>query len=75
MDRGTWWVTVHRATKSQTQLKQLSTQAHDGNHFAIYISIKSHCIPYTCTVLYISRQREKNLNNKKKILVNKYINK
>ena len=25
MDRGVWWATVHRVTKSQTQLKQLST--------------------------------------------------
>ena len=25
MDRGTWWATVHRVTKSRTQLKQLST--------------------------------------------------
>ena len=25
MDRGTWWATVHRVTKSQTQLKRLST--------------------------------------------------
>ena len=24
MDRGAWWVTVHRVTKSWTQLKQLS---------------------------------------------------
>ena len=24
MDRGAWWATVHRVTKSQTQLKQLS---------------------------------------------------
>ena len=27
-DRGAWWVTVHRVTKSQTRLKQLSTHAH-----------------------------------------------
>ena len=27
MDRGAWWVTVHRATKSQTQLKWLSTHS------------------------------------------------
>ena len=27
MDRGAWWATVHRVTKSQTWLKQLSTQA------------------------------------------------
>ena len=25
MDRGTWWTTVHRAAKSRTLLKQLST--------------------------------------------------
>ena len=24
MDRGAWWATVHRVSKSQTQLKQLS---------------------------------------------------
>ena len=24
MDRGAWWATVHRVTKSQTRLKQLS---------------------------------------------------
>ena len=24
MDRGAWWVTVHKVTESQTQLKQLS---------------------------------------------------
>ena len=24
MDRGVWWATVHRVTKRQTQLKQLS---------------------------------------------------
>ena len=27
MDRGAWWATVHRVTKSQTPLKQLSTHA------------------------------------------------
>ena len=26
MDRGTWWATVHRVSKSQTPLKRLSTQ-------------------------------------------------
>ena len=26
MDRGAWWATVHRVTKSRTWLKQLSTQ-------------------------------------------------
>ena len=28
MDRGAWWATVHRVTKSQTGLKQLSTCTH-----------------------------------------------
>ena len=27
MDRGVWWARVHRVAKSQTRLKQLSTQA------------------------------------------------
>ena len=27
IDRGAWWATVHRVTKSQTPLKQLSTHA------------------------------------------------
>ena len=27
MDRGAWWATVHRVTKSRTQLKGLSTHA------------------------------------------------
>ena len=27
MDRGAWWSTVHGVSKSQTQQKQLSTQA------------------------------------------------
>ena len=28
MDRGAWWATVHRVTKSRTRLKRLSTHAH-----------------------------------------------
>ena len=27
MERGTWWATVHRVTKSQKRLKRLSTHA------------------------------------------------
>ena len=27
IDRGAWWVTVHRITKSQTQLNELSMHA------------------------------------------------
>ena len=28
MDRGAWWVTFHRVTKSQTRLKWLNTHAY-----------------------------------------------
>ena len=28
MDRGAWWATVHRVTKSWTRLKQLSMHVH-----------------------------------------------
>ena len=28
MDRGAWWATVHKVTKSQTQLKRLNTHTH-----------------------------------------------
>ena len=30
MDRGTWWATVHRVSKSRTPLKRLSTQRSLG---------------------------------------------
>ena len=30
MDRGTWKATVHRVTKSRTQLKRLSVHTHKG---------------------------------------------
>ena len=31
LDRGAWWATVHRVTKSWTRLKRLSTQAYIHN--------------------------------------------
>ena len=31
MDRGAWWATVHRVTKSQTRLKQLGRHAQEKN--------------------------------------------
>ena len=32
MDREAWWAIVHRVTKSQTQLKRLSTGMHKALH-------------------------------------------
>ena len=31
MDRGTWWAALRRVTKSQTQLKRLSTHTYNTN--------------------------------------------
>ena len=41
MDRGAWWAIVHRVTKSQTQLKQLSIHAHKTvvNRFILLIKL------------------------------------
>ena len=38
MDRGAWWSTVHRVTKSWTWLKRLSTHAH-ANEVTVYVVI------------------------------------
>ena len=32
MDRRAWQATVHRVTKNQTQMKQLSTHTHTHTH-------------------------------------------
>ena len=35
MDRGAWWATVHRVTKSRAQLKRFSTQNdYNLNHYS-----------------------------------------
>ena len=39
MDRGAWWAMVHRVTKSQTKLKQLSMHTH----IHIYITQSLSC--------------------------------
>ena len=41
-DRGTWWATVHRVTKSQTQLKQLSTYASTQKERKMFWIIHFH---------------------------------
>ena len=42
MDRGAWWARVHRVTKSQTQLKRLSTNLSYVNLHCIYILYNIH---------------------------------
>ena len=41
MDRGTWWATVHRVAKSQTQSKRLSTHTGTENN----LTFLSPCVP------------------------------
>ena len=40
MNRGAWQATVQRIAKSQTQLKQLSTQTHNTKDFEIFVSYR-----------------------------------
>ena len=51
MDRGAWWATVHRMAKSQTQLKQLSTQTYSGQLFRnqefVFLMESLYLIPFT----------------------------
>ena len=48
MDRGAWWVTVHRVTKSQTQIKWLSAHFCHSNRnslrrdFFVFLSCPIH---------------------------------
>ena len=42
MDRGAWWATVYRVSKSQTWLKQLSKQAHWTCHSMRAVLFQKH---------------------------------
>ena len=63
MDRGAWWATVHRITKSQTGLKWLSKQAHKAvlrSNMTVYIKVKlTHPMSYliffifSCVFLFL----------------------
>ena len=46
MDRGAWWATVHRVTKSQTRLKRLITQLHFYHGSFIFKFTKPYVICY-----------------------------
>ena len=58
MDRGAWWATVLRVTKSQTQLKQLSmhvharTHTHTHTHTYIYNSVLYRALTFICMYRY-----------------------
>ena len=60
MNRGAWWVTVHRVAKSQTWLKWLSTytcmacKAYKVNHLVLYGKTLSTFVPCTLRVCFCS---------------------
>ena len=46
MDRGAWWITIHRVAKGQTQLKWFSTHAH--THARAHTHTHTHLINILC---------------------------
>ena len=42
MDRGAWRATVHRITKSRTQLKQLRMHMHIERNIIIFVTVSLH---------------------------------
>ena len=54
MDRRPWWAIIHRVTKSQTQLKQLSMHTHTGKTTRPF-RYDLNQIPYDYTVKMTSR--------------------
>ena len=55
MDRGAWWVTVHKVTKSQTRLKQPSMHMHAGTLGTLNIS-------YFIVLLYLELTKNKTIS-------------
>ena len=55
MDRGAWWVIVHRVTKSWTRLKRLSmhTHVHALKFYLILICQSKKYAIFHCTVLVL----------------------
>ena len=51
MDKGDWQATVHRVTKNQTQLKQLSTHTYIHTHIYKCVTDSHWCIEETNTTL------------------------
>ena len=61
MDRGAWWATVHRVTKSWTQLKWLTTHTHTHTHTHNKICFLSE-IQIQLNILYFYLQNMTILN-------------
>ena len=52
VDRGVWWATVHKVTKSWTRLKWFSTAQHSTSHpwrgFVINLLLVCECVFHLC---------------------------
>ena len=44
MDREPWWATVHRVSKSQTQLKQLSVHTPERHAYSLSLVLKEFTV-------------------------------
>ena len=53
MDRGAWQATIHRVTKSQTQLKQFSMQSFLSQCYEFYASVSIRSLPGQWFYAYI----------------------
>ena len=63
MDRGAWWATVHRVTKSQTQLKQLSMHACTHRHTQTQTQTHTHTHTHTHTYMQCSGKKSEHKTN------------
>ena len=52
MDRGPWWATIHRVTKSQTQLKRLNIHAQEEERFRSF-----HCSNWVGELPLLTKMR------------------
>ena len=55
MDKGAWQATVHGVTKSQTQLKRLSTHAYICVYIYTYIILIFYLYIYDFYIVYTKR--------------------
>ena len=64
MDRGAWWATVHRVTKSRTWLKWLSVHACRHTHISIEICLSIQCAMCVFILTYKDIQKHKHIQLK-----------
>ena len=77
MDRAGWWATVHRVTKSQTQLKRLSSSSSSGGFWPILKPGSAEVEMFLCvtsllkSIIHSQEQKEKMTCDQAHCLVDK----